>query len=225
MSSVDYMNQFSLMTCLLPGVSYFEDPVFTVHTMNIHTRCYPKVPEMYQKKKAETLKVLIATVPFKVVPLGVYTTNPTFLPRSEAVLEVLLCQRVQYLLRFGLDLFYGVKSSPFQLDFHLGEEGEVTGGYIRRVGGMGDDRHGFGGQKMLHSQSSVRGCIVMMEHPVVWPLPPHVLPKPPQDVVVELHFDSLTWRQEFLMDNPINIEKGRPERSSSSTDVWQFLNR
>jgi hypothetical protein len=36
---------------------------------------------------------------------------------------------------------------------------------------------------MLHSQSGVCGCIVVMEHPVVrapfaWPLPPHVLPKP-----------------------------------------------
>ena len=83
---------------------------------------------MYQKKKAETLKVLIATVPFKVVPLGAYTTIPTFLPRSEAVLEVLLCQRLQHLLRFGLDLLYGVKSSGIQLDFHLGVEEEVTGG-------------------------------------------------------------------------------------------------
>jgi hypothetical protein len=82
---------------------------------------------MYQKKKAETLKVLIATVPFKVVPLGAYTTIPTFLPLSEAVFEVLLCQRVHYLLRFSLDLLYGVKSSSFQLDFHLGEEEEVTG--------------------------------------------------------------------------------------------------
>jgi hypothetical protein len=82
---------------------------------------------------------------------------------------------------------------------------------------------------MLHSQSGVRGCIVVMEHPVVsapfaWPLPPHVLPKPPQDVTVELRIDSLTWRHEFFMDNPVNIEKGRPERSSSSTDVRPFLN-
>jgi hypothetical protein len=76
----------------------------------------------------------------------------------------------------------------------------------------------------------VRGCIVVMEHPVVhapfaWPLPPHVLPKPPQDVAVELRIDSLTWRHEFHMDNPVNIEKGRPELSSSSTGVWPFLNR
>jgi hypothetical protein len=64
------------------------------------------------EKKTDTLKVLIATVPFKIVPLGAYTAIPTFLPRPEAV----------------LDLLYVVKSSPFQLDFHLGEEEEVTGG-------------------------------------------------------------------------------------------------
>jgi hypothetical protein len=100
----------------------------TVWKCSQNMRCYPKVPEMYQKKKAETLKVLITTVPFKVVPLGSYTTIPTFLPRSETVLEVILCQHVQYLLQFGLDLLYGVKSSSCQLDFHLGEEEEVTGG-------------------------------------------------------------------------------------------------
>jgi hypothetical protein len=42
------------------------------------TRCYPKVPEVYQKKKVDTLKVLIASILFKVGPLGAYTTIPTF---------------------------------------------------------------------------------------------------------------------------------------------------
>ena len=86
-----------------------------------------KVLEMHQEKN-QTLKILIATVPFKAVPLGACTAIPTFLPRSEAVLEVLLCQRLQHLLRFGLDLLYGVKSSGIQLDFYLGVEEEVTGG-------------------------------------------------------------------------------------------------
>jgi hypothetical protein len=39
------------------------------------------------------------------------------------------------------------------------------------------------------------------------PLPSHVLPKLPQDVAVELRIDNLTWRHEFLMDNPVSIEK------------------
>jgi hypothetical protein len=50
---------------------------------------------------------------------------------------------------------------------------------------------------MLHSQSGVRGRIVVMEHPfvrapILWPLPLHVLPKPSQDVAVELRVDGLT---------------------------------
>jgi len=57
---------------------------------------------------------------------------------------------------------------------------------------MGDDCHVFGGQKVLHSQSSVHGHMVVMEQPVVlvsvvWSPPPHIHPKPPQDFGVELH--------------------------------------
>lgn len=72
--------------------------------------------------------------------------------------------------------------------------------------GAGDDHHDFGGQ------SCVRGRIVVMEHPVVlaafvWPLPPHVLHKPLQDVAVEFHIDRLTWRDEIIMDSPCSVEK------------------
>jgi hypothetical protein len=38
-----------------------------------------------------------------------------------------LCHRLQYLLQFGLNPLCGIKYSPLQLDFHLGEEQEVTG--------------------------------------------------------------------------------------------------
>ena len=79
---------------------------------------------MYQREKTDTQEVLITTI-----PLGAYTTIPTFLPRLEALLEIILCQRLQHLLRFGLDLLYGVKSSPLHLNFHLGKEKEeATGG-------------------------------------------------------------------------------------------------
>jgi len=79
---------------------------------------------MYQsEKKADTQKVLIATI-----PLGTHTTIPTFLPQLEALLEIISC-RLQHLLRFGLNLLYGVKSSPLHLNFHLGKEKEeATGG-------------------------------------------------------------------------------------------------
>jgi len=45
----------------------------------------------------------------------------------EALLEVLLCHHLQLLLQFGLNLLCGVKYSPLQLDFHLGEQQGVTG--------------------------------------------------------------------------------------------------
>lgn len=92
------------------------------------TRCYQKVPEMYQNEKVDTMKVLIATVPFKVVPLGAYTTIRMFLPQSEVVLKVLSCQHLQHLLRFSLDLLCGIKSTPLQLAFRLGEGEEIPGG-------------------------------------------------------------------------------------------------
>jgi hypothetical protein len=76
---------------------------------------------------------------------------------------------------------------------------------------VADNRHVFGGLKLLHSQIGVHRSIVVMEHPVVrapfdWPLPPHVHHKQPQ-TVTQLRIDGLTWRDEFLTDNPVNFEK------------------
>lgn len=84
--------------------------------------------KVYQTKKIATFTVLIATVPFKKVLLAVYTAVPTFLPQLKAVLEVLFVSIFQHLLQFGLNLLYRVISSHLQLDFHHGEEEEVTGG-------------------------------------------------------------------------------------------------
>jgi hypothetical protein len=63
----------------------------------------------------------------------------------------------------------------------------------------------------MHSQSGMRGRIVVMEHPVVrapfvWPLPRHVPLKPPQDLAVEYRIDCLTWKDEFPRDNHVIVE-------------------
>ena len=63
----------------------------------------------------------------------------------------------------------------------------------------------------MHSQSSMRGCIVVMEHPIVRapfvrPLPRHVPVRQHQDVAVEHRNDCLAWKDEFLMDNPVIVE-------------------
>lgn len=70
--------------------------------------------------------MVFIAIHFKKVPLGVYTAVPTFLPRLKVVLEVLCVSIFQHLLQFGLNLLYRVISSPLQIDFHHGEEEQVT---------------------------------------------------------------------------------------------------
>ena len=69
--------------------------------------------------------------------------------------------------------------------------------------------------------------IVMMEHPAVrcsvWLLLPHVLAKLSQEVAVELRVDSLTWRDKFLMDNPIPVEKADQHRLHIAFQLHCFL--
>jgi hypothetical protein len=43
-----------------------------------------------------------------------------------------------------------------------------------------------------------------MEHPV---RAPFVWPLPAEEVAVELGIDGPTWKDEFRMDNPVNVEK------------------
>lgn len=144
------------------------------------------------EKKSDSPKTQTITIPFKAVSLRAYTMIPMFLLRSEAVLEVLLSQRFQHLLQFSLDLIYGVKPLSLQLDFHIREE-ENDKRRINQVSVVGDDHHINGGQIFLHSESSASRCLVMMKHPVpfVWPLPPHVLPRLPQN---RHQSRSLHWR-------------------------------
>jgi len=92
---------------------------------------------------------------------------------------------------------------------------------------VGDGHHVFGGQKLLHSQRGVCGCIVM-EHtvvytPFVWSLPLHVLSKSPLDIAVELSIDGLTWRDRFLMDNPVDVEKADQHGLCIAFHLLHFL--
>ena len=83
------------------GLCTSHDKLASLSTYSFQTywsarniRCDPKFTEMYQKKSKHTQR------PNHHRPLGRIQTIPTFLPRSKAALEVLLC------------LLYGVKSSP-----------------------------------------------------------------------------------------------------------------
>jgi hypothetical protein len=94
---------------------------------------------MYQKKKKKksyTLKVLIATVSFKVVPLGAYTMIPTFLPRSEAVLKS-FCVSVFSTFCYSAWISSMVSNlHPFHLIFILGKR-KKSQGAKGRVRGWG----------------------------------------------------------------------------------------
>jgi len=83
--------------------------------------CYPKVPEIPLPWPNHLPKFLFATIPFEVVPFGIDTVIPVGFPRSEALLEVISCQRLHYVLRFGLDLFNALKTLPLEFQFHLRE--------------------------------------------------------------------------------------------------------
>jgi len=89
---------------------------------SVHLRgAIQRLPRRIIKRKVETLEVLIATIPIR-VPFGAYTTIWTFLPHPEAVLKVLLCQRLQHLLRFGLNHSTVSYLRPINLIFIVGEK-------------------------------------------------------------------------------------------------------
>jgi len=68
------------------------------------------------------------------------------------------------------------------------------------------------GEKLTHYESSVRGCIVIMEQPIAHtPLfrsfSPNVLPQPVKNTAVELGVHSLSFGGKFMVHNPSNLEK------------------
>ena len=65
-------------------------------------------------------ELLVSIVFFEVVPLGTYTTMTAFL-------EVLECDCAEELLRFCLDVLNRVKTTPFQPEFHFGEQEKAAG--------------------------------------------------------------------------------------------------
>jgi len=70
----------------------------------------------------------------------------------------------------------------------------------------------FVGEKLTCYESSVRGCIVIMEQPVARAtqfrlLLLNVLPQTAKNVVVELGVHSLAFKDKFMVHNPSNVGK------------------
>jgi hypothetical protein len=164
-------------------------------------RCYPKVPEMYQKKSRHT-KSPNHHHPLQSSPFGSVHNDPNISAMIGS------CHGSPFVsARSAIQ-----PGSPVQCEifapatwFSSYGRGRRHRGLNQASKGVGDSCHVSGGQKLLHSQSGVCGCFVMMVQPVV--LVPFVWPLPSQDVAVELHIDGLSWRDRFLTHNPINVEK------------------
>ena len=86
-----------------------------------HTRCDQKIRWMFSLKKFLTVK---DTLPL--IPLASNTLIPSFLPLSEAVLEVLFRECLYLRCRGCLDVLNRFKTFTFHGHFDFGEEPEVA---------------------------------------------------------------------------------------------------
>jgi len=70
----------------------------------------------------------------------------------------------------------------------------------------------FVGEKLTRYESSVRGCIVIMEQPIAHAtqyrsFSPNVLPQTAKNIAVVLGVHGLAFGDKFMVDNPSNVEK------------------
>jgi len=112
------------------------------------------------------LDLSLGSIPFKIVPLCSNSLIPAPLPLLERVLEFLISKPTKNILRFPLDLFHCVKATTLYLQLHLREEEEVERGQIWRVRRLWKCDNAVVGEKLMRYESSVRGCIVIMEQSI-----------------------------------------------------------
>ena len=77
-------------------------------------------------------------------------------------------------------------------------------------------------------KSSVRGCVVIMTHPVALapqfrPFPPNVLLKTPQNVAIQFAVDGLTPGDEFMVNNPANVGQNDEQSHGRTADLSRLL--
>jgi hypothetical protein len=79
----------------------------------------------------------------------------------------------------------------------------------------------FVGEKLTRYESSVRGCIVIMEQPIARApqfrsFSPNVLPQTVKNIAVELGVHHLAFRDKFMVHYPSNVEWRSMELVSKS---------
>jgi hypothetical protein len=91
----------------------------------------------------------------------------------------------------------------------------------------------FVGEKITRYESSVRGCIVIMEQPIARTpqfrsFSPNVLPQTAKNIAIELGVHGLAFGDKFMVHNPSNVEKhdehalGRAAALSHLLWSWEY---
>jgi hypothetical protein len=80
------------------------------------------------------------------------------------------------------------------------------------------------GEKFTRYESSVRGCIVIMEQPIARApqfrsFSPNVLPQTAKSIAVELGVHGLAFGGKFMVHSPSNVEKHDEELVSKLVDT------
>jgi hypothetical protein len=70
----------------------------------------------------------------------------------------------------------------------------------------------FVAEKLTRYESSVKGCIIIMEQPIARApqfrlFSPNVLSQTTKNIAVELHVHSLAFGYKFMVYSPSNVEK------------------
>jgi hypothetical protein len=81
------------------------------------------------------------------------------------------------------------------------------------------------GEKLLRHESSVRGCIVIMEHALhsSGAFSPNVLPQTAKNIAVELGVHGLALGGMFMVHNPSSVEKHDEELVSKLFDTATYI--
>jgi hypothetical protein len=100
--------------------------------------------------------------------LGINTPLPAFFPLFIGSLEVFARKAVKGPRRSYLDRWNRVKSLPFQVFFNMGEQTTVAGIKVGAAGGLRQCCHVKLSQNFSGSERRVRGCIVVVNNPIVF---------------------------------------------------------
>jgi len=86
----------------------------------------------------------------------------------------------------------------------------------------------FLGEKLTRYESSVRGCIVIMEQPIARapqfrPFSPNFLPQTAKNIAIELGVHLLVFGDKFMVHNPSNVEKHDEHALGRAAALTRFL--